>query len=72
MRTWDKIDIVDVLTKHYYALRDASVELSDGGDHEGSSEIDDECIAIEVFLEEERGLVWDGIEFVKENQLPLK
>ena len=64
MRTWDKIDIVDVLTKHYYTLCDASVELSDGGDYEGSSEIDDECIAIEIFLEEERGLVWNGIQFL--------
>ena len=48
------------------------MELSDGGDHEGSNEIDVECIAIEIFLEEERSLIWDGVQFVKENQLPLK
>jgi hypothetical protein len=69
MRTWDKIDIVDVLTKHYYELRDASAELSEGGDHQGSDEIDDSCIAIEIFLEEERSLIWDGVEFIKSEEV---
>ena len=65
VRSWEKRDIVDVLKDHHTDLIKASKELANGGDNEGSNEIDNDVIVIENYLETEHGLVWDGIEFLK-------
>ncbi len=66
MRTWEKKDIIDILIKHHEELREASVELSDGGSscQEAGLELDDDCIVIEEFLESTLGIEWDGLKFL--------
>lgn len=66
MRTWDKIDITDILLSHHKELAEASIELSEGGDYEGTSELDDKCIVIEQYLETNHNIIWNGVEFIKE------
>ena len=61
MRSWEKRDIVDVLKDYHTDLNKASKELANGGDNEGSNEIDNDAIIIENYLEAEHGLEWDGI-----------
>ena len=61
MRSWEKRDIVDVLKDHHKDLIKASKELANGGDNEGSNQIDDDAIIIENYLEINHGLEWDGI-----------
>ena len=51
MRVWEKRDIVDVLIDHHKDLIAGALELSQGGDHEGSAEIDNDAIVIEHYLE---------------------
>ena len=65
MRSWETKDITDILIKHHEELREASVELSNGGSscQEAGLELDDDCIVIESFLEEECGIEWDGLKF---------
>lgn len=65
MRTWEKKDIIDILIKHHEELREASVELSDGGSscQEAGLELDDDCIVIEDFLHESFGMEWQGDHF---------
>ena len=65
MRSWETKDITDILIKHHEELREASVELSDGGSscQEAGLELDDDCIVIESFLEEDFGIWWDGLKF---------
>ena len=43
MRSWEKRDIVDVLKDHHRDLIKASKELANGGDNEGSNEIDNDA-----------------------------
>ena len=64
MRSWEKKDITDILIKHHAELSEASVELIDGGDDEGATEFDDDCIVIEVFLSDAFGIEWDGLKFL--------
>ena len=56
-----KRDIVDILKDHHRDLIKASKELANGGDNEGSNEIDNDAIIIENYLEADHGLAWDGI-----------
>ena len=66
MRSWERKDITDILIKHHGELREDSVELSvrgGVGDFAKSQKIDDDCIVIENFLEEEYGIEWDGLKF---------
>ncbi len=65
MRSWEARDIVDILIEHHTDLRKASVELSDGGDYEGSDAIDDDIIIIEEFLEKQFSVKWDGTQLTK-------
>ena len=55
---------MDILVAHHKELSEASVELGDGGDDEGATEIDDDCIVIESFLEETFDIEWDGLKFL--------
>jgi len=55
MREWEKRDIVDVLRAHHKDLIAGALELSQGGDHEGSAEIDNDAIVIEHYLETDHG-----------------
>jgi len=66
MRSWETKDITDILIKHHKELREASVELSDGGSscQEAGLELDDDCIVIESFLEESFGIEWQGDHFL--------
>ena len=64
MRSWETKDITDILIKHHKELHEASVELGDGGDHKGATEIDDDCLVIENYLEEKFGIEWDGLKFL--------
>lgn len=63
MREWEKKDIVDILKAHHADTVKAAVELSEGGDHEGSDELDNDALVIEHYLGSEHGLEWDGQEF---------
>ena len=64
MRSWEKRDIVDILQDHHRDLIKASKELANGGDNEGSNEIDNDAIVIENYLEANHGLEWDGTQFL--------
>ena len=64
MRSWEKRNIVDVLKDHHSDLIKASKELANGGDNEGSNQIDDDAIVIENYLETNHGLEWDGTQFL--------
>ena len=66
MRSWEKKDITDILIKHHEELRESSTKLAlrgRVGDFRESQEQDDECIAIESFLEESFGIEWQGDHF---------
>ena len=65
MRTWEKLDITDILKEHHSDLIEASAELADGGDQEGWRELDDKAMVIENYLEETYSLEWDGQKFIK-------
>jgi len=73
MRSWERKDITDILIKHHEELREASVELSDGGSscQEAGLELDDDCIVIEEFLESTFGLQWAGAEWLVNVAEPL-
>ena len=47
MREWEKRDIVDIVTGYHKELIEGALELSQGGDHEGSAEIDNDAIVID-------------------------
>ena len=64
MRSWEKRNIIDVLKDHHTDLIKASKELANGGDNEGSNQIDDDAIVIENYLETNHGLEWDGTQFL--------
>jgi len=64
MRSWEKRNIIDVLKDHHSDLIKASKELANGGDNEGSNQIDDDAIVIENYLETNHGLEWDGTQFL--------
>ena len=64
MRSWEKRNIIDVLKDHHRDLIKASKELANGGDNEGSNQIDDDAIVIENYLETNHGLEWDGTQFL--------
>ena len=65
MRSWERKDIIDILIAYHKELSEASAELSDGGSscQLASGELDDDCIVIENFLEEDFGIWWDGLKF---------
>ena len=65
MRSWEKRNIIDVLKDHHTDLIKASKELANGGDNEGSNQIDDDAIVIENYLETNHGLEWNGTQFLK-------
>ena len=64
MRSWEQRNIIDVLKDHHSDLIKASKELANGGDNEGSNQIDDDAIVIENYLETNHGLEWDGTQFL--------
>ena len=67
MRSWETKDITDILIKHHAELREDSVELSvrgGVGDFAKSQKIDDDCIVIENFLEEDFAIEWQGDHFL--------
>jgi hypothetical protein len=68
MRTWEKLDITDILKEYHGQLVQASTELADGGDHEGWREYDDKALVIEDYLEETHSVGWDGIKFIKQEK----
>ena len=66
MRSWEKKDITDILIKHHKELSESSTKLAlrgSVGDFAKSQKIDDDCIVIESFLEEDFGIWWDGLKF---------
>ena len=64
MKSWDAIDITDILKAHHKELSDASKELSEGGDYEAlASKLDDKCIVIEQYLETNHNIEWTGVKF---------
>ena len=66
MRSWERKDITDVLIKHHEELRESSTKLAlrgQVGDFRESQNQDDDCIVIENFLEENYGIIWDGLKF---------
>jgi hypothetical protein len=69
MRSWEERDIVDILKERHDELNKASVELSEGGDYEGSDAIDDDLLIIEEFLEKQFSIKWYGTEFLR---MPIK
>ena len=63
MRSWEKKDITDILIKHHGELR-ASIPEDDAEQVKPIwTEVDDDCIVIESFLEEDFGIWWDGLKF---------
>jgi len=68
MRSWEKLDITDILKEYHGQLVQASTELADGGDHEGWRECDDKALVIEDYLEETYSVEWDGIKFIKQEK----
>ena len=63
MRSWEKKDITDILIKHHEELR-ASIPEDDAEQVKPIwTEVDDDCIVIESFLEEDFGIWWDGLKF---------
>jgi len=72
MRSWERKDITDILIKHHEELRASSKKLARDQQllqgvtttfTQASDELDDDCIVIEDFLEEDFGIYWDGLEF---------
>ena len=68
MRTWDKLHITDILKEYHTQLVDASVELHEGGDHEGGTEYDDKAMVIEDYLQEAHSVEWDGLKFIAQEK----
>ena len=68
MRTWEKLDITDILKEYHTQLVQASVELGEGGDHEGWREFDDKALVIENYLEEAHSIEWDGLKFITQEK----
>ena len=62
MRSWERKDITDILIKHHENLRTQASLL----EWNLGEELDDDCIVIENFLEENYQIVWNGLEFVNE------
>lgn len=68
MRTWDRIDIIDILMEYHKDLEAESVRLSiqgNAGDFKKSQILDDKCVVIEQYLEEVFGIEWTGIKFLR-------
>lgn len=63
MRSWERKDITDILIKLHEQLTNSQSESArpDYG-------IDDDCIVIENFLEENYQITWNGLEFVNERE----
>jgi hypothetical protein len=66
MRSWERKDITDILIKHHEELR-VQVSLLEWNLGE---ELDDDCIVIENFLEENYKIIWDGLKFHKDIDIP--
>lgn len=64
MRSWEKLDITDILKEYHTQLVEASVELGGGGDNE----LDDKALVIENYLEETHSLEWDGLKFITQEK----
>ena len=63
MRTWERKDITDILIAYHQELRDS---IPDDDEEQAKplwTEVDDNCIVIENFLEEDFGIWWDGLKF---------
>ena len=64
MRSWEKKDITDILIKHHEELR-ASIPEDDAEQVKPIwTEVDDDCIVIEEFLESTFGIEWQGNHFL--------
>ena len=63
MRSWEKKDITDILIKHHEELRASIPEDDEEQVKPLWTEVDDDCIVIENFLEEGFGIWWDGLKF---------
>ena len=65
MRSWEKKDITDILIAHHKELRDSMPEDDAEQMKPLWTEVDDNCIVIENFLEEDFGIWWDGLKFCR-------
>ena len=64
MRSWEKKDITDILIAHHKALQDSIPEDNAEQVKPLWTEVDDNCIVIENYLEETWGIEWDGLKFI--------
>jgi hypothetical protein len=67
MRSWEKKDITDILIKFHEQLTNSQSESA-----RPDYDIDDDCIVIENFLEENYQITWDGLKFVKTLSHPFE
>jgi hypothetical protein len=68
MRSWDRIDIIDILMEYHKDLEAEGVRLSiqgNAGDFKKSQILDDKCVIIEQYLEEAFSIEWTGLKFVR-------
>ena len=65
MRSWEKKDITDILIKFHEQLTNSQSESA-----RPDYDIDDDCIVIENFLEENYKIIWDGLKFHKDIDIP--
>ena len=74
MRSWEKKDITDILIAHHKELRESIPEDDEEQLKQLWTEVDDNCIVIENFLEESFDILWDGLKFIrpKERDIPNK
>ena len=72
MRSWEKKDITDILISHHKELRESIPEDDAEQAKPLWTEVDDNCIVIEDFLEENYQIIWDGLKFIrpKERDIP--
>jgi hypothetical protein len=68
MRSWEKKDITDILIAHHKELRESIPEDDAEQVKPLWTEVDDNCIVIENFLEETFGIIWDGLKFLVESE----
>ena len=68
MRTWERKDIIDILVAHHKELRDSIPEDDEEQVKPLWTEVDDNCIVIENFLEETFGIIWDGLDFLVQSE----
>ena len=63
MRSWERKDITDILINLHEELTNSQLESS-----RPDYDVDDDCIIIEDFLEENYQITWNGLEFVNERE----